>query len=147
SVELLGASAPDNPRTKVKSSRESRSSRSKEKADKKKQLPTSSSQKDSSKEKQTEEDLFLKEPEENQAYLPDIYRCPECGYEQDEEGTCPDHDNPLVLVLSKGKNPLEPPEVDGNEDLLVDFPITGLTFRKPSQVQGATQSIPLPRPR
>jgi len=90
------------------------------------------------------DDLFLQEVKENQEYLPDMYRCPECGYEQDETGNCPDHEGtPLVLVLTKGKNPLEPPDVDGNEDLIVDMPLTGLNIKKaaPGTASG-TANVP-----
>ncbi|MBF0499380.1 MAG: hypothetical protein HQM09_04570 [Candidatus Riflebacteria bacterium] len=97
--------------------------------------------------KKEDEELFLVESKENQAYLPDIYRCPECGYEQDETGTCPDHDDTeLVLVRSKGKNPLEPPEVDGNEDLIVDMPVTGLAFKKNAPSATATAAAAIGSP-
>ncbi|HEY9070679.1 MAG TPA: hypothetical protein VIV61_10520 [Candidatus Ozemobacteraceae bacterium] len=89
------------------------------------------------------EDLFLREGKDNQKFLPDIFRCPECGYEQDEPGTCPDHDeSPLVLVRSQGKNPLEPPDVDGNEDIVVDIPLTGLSLKKAPVASGT--SVPAP---
>ncbi|MFZ2955539.1 MAG: hypothetical protein WA705_01385 [Candidatus Ozemobacteraceae bacterium] len=88
------------------------------------------------------EEIFLVETKENQAYLPDIYRCSECGYEQDEAGTCPDHEETaLVLVRSKGKNPLEPAEVDGNEDLIVDMPVTGLAFKKSAPAGIASSTV------
>lgn len=89
------------------------------------------------------EDLFLREGKDNQKFLPDIFRCPECGYEQDEPGTCPDHDeSPLVLVRSQGKNPLEPPDVDGNEDIVVDIPLTGLSLKKAPVASGT--AVPAP---
>ena len=85
-----------------------------------------------------DDDLFLAETKENQTWLPDLFRCPECGYEQDESGTCPDHlETTLVLVRVEGKNPLEPPEVDGNEDLIVDMPVTGLVFKKAATASGS----------
>lgn len=94
----------------------------------------------------TGEDLFLREGKENQKFLPDIFRCPECGYEQDEPGTCPDHDESvLVLVRSKGKNPLEPSEVDGNEDIVVDIPLTGLSLKKATPASGTVTPGPGPR--
>lgn len=98
------------------------------------------------------ESLFLPESEEGQGYHPDVYRCAECGYEQDEPGACPDHDaNPLVQVISMGKNPLEPPEVDGNEDILTDIPLKDLKFRKTTPIPGsdktATGSENLEEPR
>ncbi len=97
---------------------------------------------DKAKETETEKDeLFLPEGDKNQSYVPDIFRCPECGYEQDEPGTCPDHDEiQLVMVLSKGKNPLEMGELDGNEDLIVDMPVAGLSLKKAKP--GATASGP-----
>jgi len=91
-----------------------------------------------------ETELFLPETAADQVYLPDIFRCSECGYEQDEPGTCPDHEEvQLIKVLSKGRNPLEPAEFDGNEDLIVDIPITGLTVRKaPTTVASPTGQLP-----
>ena len=96
-------------------------------------------------EEKPKESLFLPEPDQSQAYTPEIFRCAECGYEQDELGVCPDHEsNQLILVLSKGKNPLEPPEVDGNEDLLVDIPLTNVTFKKKGSA--ASDTSPLSKP-
>jgi len=93
------------------------------------------------------EELFMKEGKENQKFLPDIFRCPECGYEQDEPGFCPDHDeSALVLVRSKGKNPLEPSEVDGNEDIVVDIPLTGLSLKKAATATGTAGIVSAPRP-
>lgn len=78
-----------------------------------------------------QESLFLQEGEKMIDYVPDIYRCPECGYEQDEPGTCPDHNTlELVKVISKGRDPLEPAEFDGNEDIIVDVPLKNLLFKK-----------------
>lgn len=92
------------------------------------------------------EDLFLREGKDNQKFLPDIFRCPECGYEQDEPGTCPDHDeSALILVRSKGKNPLEPSEVDGNEDIIVDIPLTGLSLKKSATASGTVTPVPAPK--
>jgi hypothetical protein len=111
-----------------------RSSKTDRKTDKKKEAGKGKDAKAKEEEKK-QESLFLAEPDENQAYVPEIFRCGECGYEQDEPGNCPDHAlAPLTLVLSKGKNPLEPTEVDGNEDLLVDIPLTGLAFKKAGAV-------------
>lgn len=90
-----------------------------------------------------EEGLFLPESPETQDWLPDIWRCPECGYEQDEPGTCPDHtDTELVKVLAQGKNPLAPAELDGNEDLVVDIPLTGLALRKTPVTTATGTAIP-----
>ncbi len=78
-----------------------------------------------------DDSMFLQDAEKAIDYLPDIFRCPECGYEQDEAGTCPDHNTiELVRILSRGKDPLEPSELDGNEDIIVDFPLKDLQFRK-----------------
>ncbi|MBF0406765.1 MAG: hypothetical protein HQM10_05405 [Candidatus Riflebacteria bacterium] len=102
--------------------------------DKKAKKKGDKSEKDDSKKSEKtddEENLFLKEKEETQSYLPDLFRCPECGYEQDEAGTCPDHSEvELINVRSKGKNPLEPQEYDGNEDILVDVQLDDLQFKK-----------------
>lgn len=88
-----------------------------------------------------DEDLFLKEEEANLKFLPDIYRCSECGYEQDEPGFCPDHNEvELVKVLAKGRDPLEPAELDGNEDILVDIPLKNLEFRKDAVLKTASES-------
>ena len=74
---------------------------------------------------------FLPDAEENRDFLPELFRCSECGYEQDEEGSCPDHTEiELIKVLSRGRDPLEPPELDGNEDIIVDIPMRGMQFRK-----------------
>ena len=92
---------------------------------KKKQAKQSDEKKDEG------DSLFLEEKTENKEYMPDIYRCPECGYEQDEPGFCPDHNKiELIKVLSKGKDPLAPTELDGNEDILVDIPLSNIKFKK-----------------
>ncbi len=101
-------------------------SRSKER----KAKDTKKEAKKSEDEQEKEESLFLPETADNQSHVVELYRCPDCGYEQDEPGTCPDHDEQqLVQVLSQGKSPFEPAEVDGNEDLLVDLPLSGLQFK------------------
>ncbi len=88
-----------------------------------------------------EDAMFLKDAEKAMTYLPDIFRCPECGYEQDEPGNCPDHNTiELVKVLSRGRDPLEPAELDGNEDLIVDIPLKGLQFRKDVVVPVASET-------
>ncbi|MDD3148878.1 MAG: hypothetical protein PHD82_16415 [Candidatus Riflebacteria bacterium] len=90
-----------------------------------------------------EDPLFLKEAEKAREFLPDLYRCPECGYEQDEPGTCPDHNTlELVKVLSRGRDPLEPAELDGNEDIIVDIPLKDLQFKKENVIQTASESVP-----
>jgi len=78
-----------------------------------------------------QEGHLLQEGEKLIDYVPDIFRCPECGYEQDESGACPDHNTlQLVKVISKGRDPLEPAEFDGNEDIIVDVPLKNLLFKK-----------------
>jgi hypothetical protein len=107
-------------------------SKSGKKSDKKKKIEEA--------EEKTEE-LFLPEEEANQKFLPDIYRCPECGYEQDEPGFCPDHNEvELVKILAAGRDPLEPSELDGNEDILVDIPLKNLEFRKEAVLKNASDS-------
>ena len=73
---------------------------------------------------------LLMDNEKSRDYMPDIYRCPDCGYEQDEAGFCPDHTTlELVKIISDVKNPLAPSELDGNEDILVDVPLN-IDFKK-----------------
>ena len=73
----------------------------------------------------------LPEPDLAKNYVPDIYRCPECGYEQDISGTCPDHTTvDLVIIRDKARNPLAPVEYDGNEDIIVDIPLKNVVFKK-----------------
>jgi len=97
--------------------------------------------KDKEAEKEQEEPLFLQETDETASFMPDIYRCPECGYEQDEEGNCPDHTAiTLIKVLSAGRDPLAPAELDGNEDIIVDIPLKNLEFRKEAVTTPATDS-------
>ncbi len=80
--------------------------------------------------KQSENSDFLADNEKAKSYMPDIYRCPDCGYEQDEPGFCPDHTTlELVKVISNVNNPLAPSELDGNEDILVDVPLH-IEFKK-----------------
>lgn len=65
-------------------------------------------------------------------FMPNIFRCLDCGYEQDQEGFCPDHtETSLIIVPDRTRDPLEPVELDGNEDLIVDMPLSGLKFRSP----------------
>lgn len=73
----------------------------------------------------------LPEPDLAKNYVPDIYRCPDCGYEQDVSGTCPDHTTvDLVIIRDKARNPLAPVEYDGNEDIIVDIPLKNVVFKK-----------------
>lgn len=95
--------------------------------------------KDKADQAREEESLFLPESEKALDYMPDIFRCPECGYEQDEAGTCPDHNTlELVKVLSRGRDPLEPSELDGNEDIIVDIPLKNISFKKEAVIPTAT---------
>ena len=91
-----------------------------------------------------QEPMFLQETEKTVTFLPDIYRCPECGYEQDEEGKCPDHTAiDLVKILSAGRDPLAPSELDGNEDIIVDIPLKNIEFKKEAVTTPATETSPL----
>lgn len=94
-------------------------------------------------EKKLEEDsIFLKDTEKTIDYLPEIFRCPECGYEQDFAGNCPDHNTlELIKVLSPGRDPLEPAELDGNEDIIVDIPLKNLQFRKEPGPATSTKEV------
>lgn len=85
------------------------------------------------------ESLFLSDSEKTIDYMPEIFRCSECGYEQEEPGTCPDHNTlELIKVLSRGRDPLEPSELDGNEDIIVDIPLKNLQFKKEAVLPTAT---------
>lgn len=89
-----------------------------------------------------DETMFLKDSEKAIDYLPEIYRCPECGYEQDFSGTCPDHSTlALIKILSRGRDPLEPAELDGNEDIIVDIPLKNLQFRKDTGTATPTKDL------
>jgi len=102
-----------------------------------------SSRKEASEPDKLQESLFLQENEKMIDYVPEIYRCSECGYEQDEPGTCPDHNTlELVKVISKARDPLEPAELDGNEDIIVDIPLKNLLFKKEIEpVATATEDV------
>ena len=116
---------------------ESKDRKSKKVTAKKKEVKSESAQ-----EAVEDQDMFLKEEEANARFLPDIFRCPECGYEQDEAGFCPDHNEiELVQVLSRGRDPLEPVELDGNEDILVDVPLKNLEFRKDAALGVASETL------
>ncbi len=81
-------------------------------------------------EEQKEDTELLMDNELARNYMPDIYRCPDCGYEQDEPGNCPDHVTlELIKIISDPKDPLAPAELDGNEDILVDVPLN-IQFKK-----------------
>jgi hypothetical protein len=109
-------------------------------AEKKEKSKAKTKTKTETTETEEEPDLFLQESKQNVEFLPDIYKCPECGYEQDEPGSCPDHnDMELVKVLSKGRDPLEPSELDGNEDIIVDIPLKNLEFRKDNILKTLTR--------
>ena len=80
--------------------------------------------------KKEDDSELLQDNEKSRDYMPDIYRCPDCGYEQDEAGFCPDHVSlALVKVITDNKDPLAPSEYDGNEDILVDVPLN-IQFKK-----------------
>lgn len=100
----------------------------KSKASKKKDKTEETKQKTADK---AEESDYLSDAEEATEYVPDIYRCADCGYEQDEPGVCPDHTTvELVKIADKARNPLAPVELDGNEDIIVDIPLKNVVFRK-----------------
>ncbi|MBU1107891.1 MAG: hypothetical protein KKB51_14555 [Candidatus Riflebacteria bacterium] len=97
--------------------------------------------KDQPVEVEQQEPMFLQETDKTATFLPEIYRCPECGYEQDEEGKCPDHTAiALVKVLSAGRDPLAPSELDGNEDIIVDIPLKNIEFKKEAVTTPATDT-------
>jgi hypothetical protein len=99
--------------------------------DKKPKKPSKSQNKTDNKDSKSESSDFLPESDLAKDYVPEIYRCPECGYEQDLPGTCPDHSLvELSLIVDRTKNPLAPSEYDGNEDILVDIPLKNLSFKK-----------------
>ena len=111
---------------RLEAARRSRKSSNKSKKTDKKSDDKSS---DSSEESKDDSGL-LQDLDKAKSYMPDIYRCPDCGYEQDEPGFCPDHSTlELVKVISDVKDPLAPTELDGNEDILVDVPLH-LEFKK-----------------
>ena len=88
-----------------------------------------SKSKSEEKEESTNNELLM-DNEKSRDYMPEIFRCPDCGYEQDEAGFCPDHTTlELVKIISDIKNPLAPSELDGNEDILVDVPLN-IDFKK-----------------
>ena len=109
-----------------RSSNKSSSSKSSSKTKKSESKTKSSENNDDS---SSNNDLLM-DSEKSRDYMPDIYRCPDCGYEQDEAGFCPDHTTlELVKIISDTKNPLAPSELDGNEDILVDVPLN-IDFKK-----------------
>ncbi|PKL46355.1 MAG: hypothetical protein CVV42_16705 [Candidatus Riflebacteria bacterium HGW-Riflebacteria-2] len=110
-------------------------------SEKKKVRAKKKTAKDQPVEVKQEEPMFLQEAANTASFMPDIYRCPECGYEQDEEGYCPDHSAiALVKVLSAGRDPLAPSELDGNEDIIVDIPLKNIEFRKEAVTPPATDT-------
>ncbi|HAE39815.1 MAG TPA: hypothetical protein DCG57_14485 [Candidatus Riflebacteria bacterium] len=91
-----------------------------------------------------DEPMFLQEADKTAGFMPEIFRCPECGYEQDEIGNCPDHTAiELVKILSAGRDPLAPAELDGNEDIIVDVPLKNIEFKKEAVTTPATESAQL----
>jgi len=100
------------------------------KNNKKNEKSNKSSQKKEEKTEKKDSDSFLPDNDNAKSYMPDIYRCPDCGYEQDEAGFCPDHVTlELVKIISNAKDPMVPNELDGNEDILVDVPLN-IVFKK-----------------
>ena len=107
----------------AEAARKSKKSSNKKKSEKKTDVEKSDNS-------SNDDDLLLMDNEKAKSYMPDIFRCPDCGYEQDEEGYCPDHTTlELVKVISKDNNPLAPKELDGNEDILVDVPLN-INFKR-----------------
>jgi hypothetical protein len=122
-------------------SQESRKTIKNSETTKKSSLRNKSEKSDKEENAGIDQELFLQEEESNVKFLPDIFRCPECGYEQDEAGYCPDHNEiELVKILAKGRDPLEPTELDGNEDIIVDIPLKNLEFRKDAVLNTASPS-------
>lgn len=119
--------------------RETTASKSKTRAKKAK-----TAEKDKAAEVKADEPMFLQETDKTVDFLPEIFRCPECGYEQDESGKCPDHSAiELVKILSPGRDPLAPAELDGNEDIIVDIPLKNIEFKKEAVTTPATESTQL----
>ena len=111
--------------SRLEAARRSKKSNKSNKSDKK-----SESKKDSNEKLNEDDSGFLADKDKARSYMPDIYRCPDCGYEQDEEGYCPDHATlELVKVISNPKDPMAPSELDGNEDILVDVHLN-IVFKK-----------------
>ena len=109
--------------------RSSRNSSSKKTNNKTKKTETKKESAKSSDDSSLNNELLM-DNEKSRDYMPDIFRCPDCGYEQDEAGFCPDHTTlELVKIISDIKNPLAPSELDGNEDILVDVPLN-IDFKK-----------------
>ncbi len=107
----------------------SASAASKRNSKKNKKESKKSEKKDDVEEKKEDTELLM-DNELARDYMPDIYRCPDCGYEQDEPGYCPDHVSlELIKIISDPKDPLAPSELDGNEDILVDIPLN-IQFKK-----------------
>lgn len=104
---------------------------SKKKSKKAKSSTNKKTEKKAEEAKESQDDSeLLVDNELARNYMPDIYRCPDCGYEQDEPGFCPDHVTlELIKIISAPKDPLAPAELDGNEDILVDVPLN-IQFKK-----------------
>ena len=111
--------------SRLEAARKSNKNNKAKKADKK-----SSAKKQESNTSKESDTGFIQDNDKSKGYMPDIYRCPDCGYEQDESGYCPDHVTlELVKVISNPKDPMAPSELDGNEDILVDVPLN-IQFKK-----------------
>ncbi|MFZ5952342.1 MAG: hypothetical protein ACOYXC_16690 [Candidatus Rifleibacteriota bacterium] len=141
-LAFIGAGFSYETRALAQLKTEKESVKSKKSSDKEKKKSEKKEKTDEA--KKGSDELFLKEEEANTRFMPDIFRCPECGYEQDEPGFCPDHDKiELTKVLSRGRDPLEPTELDGNEDILVDVPLKNLEFRKEVNLEVASETEPV----
>ncbi len=112
-------------KSRVEAARRSRKSKSNSNSKK------TEKKEDKKSEKEDNNDLgLLQDNDKSKDYMPDIYRCPDCGYEQDEPGFCPDHTTlELIKIISNPNDPLSPTELDGNEDILVDVPLN-IDFKK-----------------
>lgn len=127
--------------SKIEAARKSR------KNNKKNEKSNTSSQKKEEKSAKKDSDSFLPDNDNAKSYMPDIYRCPDCGYEQDEAGFCPDHVTlELVKIISNPKDPMAPNELDGNEDILVDVPLN-IVFKKDDLEAKKTEEKPSEEPK
>jgi hypothetical protein len=119
----------NNPTSVLEAARRSNRNSSNKKTSGKSKKTESKKETSKNSDDSSDNDLLM-DNEKSRDYMPDIFRCPDCGYEQDEAGYCPDHTTlELVKIISDVKNPLAPSEFDGNEDILVDVPLN-IDFKK-----------------
>ena len=119
----------NNPTSVLEAARRSNRNSSNKKTSGKSKKTESKKETSKNSDDSSDNDLLM-DNEKSRDYMPDIFRCPDCGYEQDEAGYCPDHTTlELVKIISDVKNPLAPSELDGNEDILVDVPLN-IDFKK-----------------